>query len=231
MEKQTAFIFDLNGTMVDDMHYHNKAWYDIIVTDLGASLTKEEVEAHMYGKSQEILVRIFGKDKFTPAVLDRICFEKEHQYRMLYRSHLDLMPGLFTFLEKAYDENIPMAIGSAAVIQNIRFVIEPLKISHYFKAIVSADDVANSKPHPETFLKAASLLRVDPEHCIVFEDAPKGVEAAARAGMNAVVLTTMHTPREFTMFDNVLGFIDDFSCLDPEYLYSNNLQNFLKNVG
>ena len=78
-------------------------------------------------------------------------------------------------------------------------------------AIVSADDVKNSKPDPETFLKAAELLGVDPSNCIVFEDAPKGVESAQNAGMKCVVLTTMHEEHEFSQYNNILFFVEDYT--------------------
>jgi beta-phosphoglucomutase-like phosphatase (HAD superfamily) len=70
-----------------------------------------------------------------------------------------------------------------------------------------------SKPHPETYLKAAALLQVEPHDCIVFEDAPKGVEAALNAGMKAVVLTTMHEQEEFSAYSNILVFVKDYK--DP----------------
>jgi len=91
-------------------------------------------------------------------------------------------------------------------------VLDNLNIRHYFKVIVSADDVVLSKPHPETYLKAAALLNVIPTDCIVFEDVPKGAEAAANAGMQAVVLTTTHEPEEFAYLDNVLTFAKDFTA-------------------
>ena len=106
-----------------------------------------------------------------------------------------------------------MAIGSAAIPFNINFVLDNLQIRDYFDAIVSADDVAMSKPHPETFLKAASLLNAKPENCIVFEDAPKGVEAAIQAGMKSVVLTTMHDRNEFDQYNNIIVFVKDYT--DP----------------
>ncbi|UOQ75044.1 HAD family phosphatase [Hymenobacter cellulosilyticus] len=105
---------------------------------------------------------------------------------------------------------MPMAIGSAAIPFNIDFVLDNLHIRHYFQAIVSADDVTLSKPHPETFLKAAAQLGVTPADCIVFEDVPKGAEAALNAGMKAVILTTTHQGEEFTHLPNILHFAADF---------------------
>ena len=104
-----------------------------------------------------------------------------------------------------------MAIGSAAISFNINFVLDNLNLRHFFKAIVSADDVHHSKPDPETFSLAASLMGVEPSSCIVFEDAPKGVEAALNAGMECVVLTTMHEQEEFLEYSNVIAYIKDFT--------------------
>ena len=91
--------------------------------------------------------------------------------------------------------------------------MDGLAIRDYFDAIVSADNVSNSKPDPETYLKCASLLGMHPEECLVFEDVPKGVESAYNAGMKAMVLTTMHVQHEFQQFDNILGFHDDYTAM------------------
>ncbi|TDQ11632.1 HAD family hydrolase [Pedobacter metabolipauper] len=211
--KPTAFIFDLNGTMVDDMEFHGKAWSSIINDDLKAGLTYEEVKKQMYGKNSELLHRIFGDKRFTPEEEDKLSLEKEHRYQAAYRSSLSLIDGLDGFLEKAKAAGISMAIGSAAIPFNINFVLDGLAIGHYFKAVVSADDVQVSKPHPETFLKAAELLGSAPENCVVFEDAPKGVEAAQNAGMKCVVLTTMHGQEDFSSYTNVIAFISTYN--DP----------------
>lgn len=226
MSNRPAFLFDLNGTMIDDMDYHLDVWYDVIVRDLGAKMVRSEVKNHLYGKSQEVLLRIFGEDRFTSDELDRISLDKERQYQQRYRPHLDLIPGLFSFLEKAWDGKIKMAIGSAAITCNIDFVLDNLKIRHYFDAIVSADDVVRSKPDPETFLKAAERLKIAPSNCIVFEDAPKGVECARNAGMKSVVIKTMHPEKDFSMYDNVILFIDDYSSITPGFIeHVSNISN------
>ena len=206
-----AFIFDLNGTMIHDMDYHTRAWQYLFNHDLGGQFTWEEVKPQMYGKNQEVLVRMFGAERFTVAEMDRLSLEKERRYQHEFRPHLALLPGLAAFLEAAHQRGIPMAIGSAAIPFNIDFVLDTLHIRHYFQAIVSADDVVLSKPHPETFLKAAARLGVAPADCLVFEDVPKGAEAARNAGMAAVVLTTTHAAAEFAALPNVLHCAADFT--------------------
>lgn len=213
-----AFIFDLNGTMIDDMQYHVKAWYHILNDELGANLNWEQVKSHMYGKNAELLIRVFGKEKFSIEEMNAISLEKEKRYQQEYRPHLRLIPGLQEFLQQSHDQQIPMAIGSAAIMFNIDFVLDNLGIRHFFKAIVSADDVAYSKPDPETYTKAARQLNVAPAHCLVFEDAPKGVESALNAGMKSVVLTLLHDKPEFQQYPNVIRFIDDYNGISPEQL-------------
>lgn len=215
MANSGAFIFDLNGTLIDDMEFHIKAWYGILNDDLKANLSWQEVKEQMYGKNTELLVRVFGDQRFTNQEMDILSIEKEKRYQQAYLPHLALLPGLATFLEQAAAKKIPMAIGSAAIQFNVDFVLDGLGIRHYFDSIVCADNVKQSKPHPETFLKCATALNVSPTECVVFEDAPKGVEAALNAGMKAIVLTTMHRADEFTQYPNVLQFVKDYTQLVP----------------
>jgi len=93
---------------------------------------------------------------------------------------------------------------------NVDFVLDNLHIRKYFQALVSADDVQHSKPDPETYLKCAEELGMDPKKCIVFEDAPKGVESALNAGMKCVVLTILHKREEFSNHQDILAYVDDF---------------------
>ena len=206
-----AFIFDLNGTMINDMEYHTRAWQYLLNHDLGGNFTWDEVKQQMYGKNPEVLVRMFGPDRFTMDEMVALSLEKEKRYQQEYLHQLALLPGLNTFLAKAYKLGIPMAIGSAAIPFNIDFVLDNLNIRHYFKAIVSADDVVLSKPHPETYLKVADLLNVNPKSCLVFEDVPKGAEAALNAGMRSVILTTTHHADEFAELPNVLHCAANFN--------------------
>jgi beta-phosphoglucomutase family hydrolase len=203
-----AFIFDLNGTMVNDMNFHIKAWHDIL-NSFGAGLSLDQVKLECYGKNEELLERIFP-GRFSAAEMEAMIEQKEAGYREVFRPHLRLIPGLDSFLQQAYLRQIPMAIGSAALPVNIHYVLEGLQISHYFNAIVSAVDVRVSKPDPETFLSAAEKLGVNPADCIVFEDAPKGVEAASRAGMKCVVLTTMHSSDDFQRSKHILAFSKNY---------------------
>ena len=206
-----AFLFDLNGTMIDDMQYHIHAWHRIF-NNLGANISLERMKEECYGKNHEVIERILP-GRFTYEEKDAMSLAKEREYQKAFRPYLKLLPGLDKFLRDSYEAGIKMAIGSAAIMFNIDFVLDGLNIRKYFQVLVSADDVKKSKPDPETYLKCADALHVDPAHCIVFEDAPKGVESALNAGMKCVVLTILHEEDEFPVSTDVLGYFKDYN--DP----------------
>ncbi|MEO6537989.1 MAG: HAD family phosphatase [Ferruginibacter sp.] len=212
--KPKAFLFDMNGTMIDDMQFHAEVWHDILNNDLKANLTKEETKSHMYGKNEELFERIFEKGKFTHQEMDEISLEKERRYQASYKPHLKLINGLDFFLAKASQHKIALAIGTAAKPFNVNFVLDHIPIKKYFGAIVTADDVFTSKPHPEVFIKCADELKIAYGDCVVFEDAPKGVEAALNAGMKAVAITSYHQPNEFIHLPNILMYVADYT--DPQ---------------
>jgi beta-phosphoglucomutase family hydrolase len=207
--KYKAFLFDLNGTMINDVSYHIKAWYRIL-NELGANISIERAKEECYGKNQELLERVFPK-RFTGEEKNKISLEKEKQYQEEYKPHLVLINGLELFLKTSKAAGIQMAIGSAAIQSNIDFVLDGLHIRNYFDAIVSADDVMHSKPDPETYIKCADQLGIAAKDCVVFEDAPKGVESAGNADMDCVIITTLHEPEDFGNYNNIITFIEDYN--------------------
>jgi beta-phosphoglucomutase len=216
-----AFLFDLNGTMINDMQYHIDAWYAIL-NEMGANLTLEETARQCYGTSHDMFERIFP-GKYTKQQINGITQKKEQDYQRKYFPHLKLIDGLPKFLEEAKKQNIKMAIGSAALMFNIDFVLDNLKIRHYFDAIVSAEDVTKSKPDGETYEKCAAALGVKSYECIVFEDVPKGVESALNADALCVVIEGKHhTKEEFDHFSNVICYAKNFKELEIKTLVKNN---------
>jgi beta-phosphoglucomutase len=212
-DNKKAFLFDLNGTMIDDMDYHIRAWHRIL-NELGAGISRKKMKEECYGKNHELLERTFP-GRFTPEQKDKMSYEKEKEYQQQFKPHLQLLPGLKEFLQNACEAGIVMAIGSAAIMFNIDFVLDNLGIRKYFAALVSADDVNASKPDPETYLKCAERLQVSPKDCLVFEDSPKGVESARNAGMKTVVITILHKKEEFVQYPNIVKFINEYRGLVP----------------
>ena len=218
MQETKAFLFDLNGTMIDDMDFHIKAWYTIL-NDLGANISMARVKEECYGKNDELLERVFP-GRFSAEEKIKMSYTKEAAYQQAFRPSLQLLKGLDDFLAKASQQNIPMAIGSAAILYNIDFVLDGLAIRHYFPTVVAAENVRISKPDPETYLICADEIGVPYKNCVVFEDAPKGVEAAQNAGMPCVVLTTMHTKEEFSKYTNIVCFVNDYTDSQLNVLFS-----------
>jgi HAD superfamily hydrolase (TIGR01509 family) len=209
MHEMRAFLFDMNGTMINDMQYHISAWHRIL-NEFGAGIGVERMKAECYGKNNELIERILP-GRFTEEEKDKLSLEKESQYQRDFRPRLKLVNGLDRFLRESREGGVKFAIGSAAIRSNIDFVLDGLNIRNYFDAIVTADDVTRSKPDPETWLKCANALRLSVGDCLVFEDSPKGAQSALNAGMKCIIVTSLHGEEEFDNYKNVIRFISDFS--------------------
>jgi len=214
-----AFLFDLDGTLIDTMPWHFKTW-QLVVKEMGSPLQGTELMNELYGNGAELMNRLVPGRIFTEAEAKTIVDAKEERYRQLYGKQITVLEGAREFLEEAKKLNIPMGIGTASNQANIDFALDQLQLHAYFHAIVGADDVELSKPHPETWLKLAEALQAKPEHCIVFEDAPKGVEAAQKAGMKAVAITGHYTANDFGDYNNILKIVPSLNALQvTELLY------------
>lgn len=211
-----GIIFDMDGTMVDNMMVHHRAWQKELAA-LGLNMPLEEVKEKVHGVNTEILERLFG-DRFTPAERQQISDKKEAAYREIFKSELRLVDGLAALLKELHSAGIPMAIGTAAPAENVDFVLDQLNIRHYFQSVCHAGSVSQGKPHPEIFIKAAQGMGLAPNNCLVFEDSVTGAETAKRAEATAIIVTTTHAPEEFSDFDHIHQFIPDFTEIDLPYL-------------
>lgn len=214
-----AFLFDLDGTLIDTMPAHFKTW-QLVVKEMGSPLEGEALMNQLYGNGAELMHRIVPGRTFTEEEARAIVAAKEERYRALYGNEITVLEGAREFLEQALMKQIPMGIGTASNQANIDFALAKLDLRRYLSAIVGADDVQLSKPHPETWLKLAAELNTPPEHCIVFEDAPKGVEAALAAGMKAVAITGHFSANDFGEYENILQIVPALNVLNiDELLY------------
>lgn len=211
-----GIIFDMDGTMVDNMMVHHRIWQQVL-KDLGLDWSIEKVKAEVHGVNTEILKRLFG-DTYSDEERLAISNRKESAYRDYFQSKLKLIDGLPAFLEQLYKANIPMAIGTAAPADNANFVLDTLNIRHYFKGVFHAGSVRKGKPNPEIFLKAAASLDLNPDDCLVFEDSVSGAATAKNAGCKAIIVTTTHSKEEFAHFDHILQFINDYNEIQLENL-------------
>jgi beta-phosphoglucomutase len=213
-----AFLFDLDGTLIDTMHWHFTTWQQV-VAGLGSKLQGNELMKELYGSGAELMNRLVPGRIFEEQEAMNIIAAKEETYRTLYGRNITVLQGAREFLEEALQQNIPMGIGTASNQANIDFALDFLHLRKYFTAIVGADDVVNSKPFPDTWLKLAEQLNTEPANCIVFEDAPKGIEAAAKAGMKAIAITGHYEKSDFLGFENVLRIVPGLHALQMSELF------------
>ncbi|WP_317205015.1 HAD family phosphatase [Janthinobacterium sp.] len=216
---QRAFIFDMDGTIVDNMAFHTRSWATFFQRH-GHVIDEDAFFRDTAGRQgHEILSAYLGAGLSDHEQVTLMA-EKEAVYRELYAPHLASVAGFEALIAAARADGVALAVGTAAPRENVAFTLDGLGLHGRFDAIVGAADVRRGKPHPDIFEMAAQRAGALPEHCIVFEDAPLGVEAARRAGMRAVVLTTTLPAAAFAEFDNVICVAADFRALSVAALFA-----------
>lgn len=182
-----AFIFDLDGVIVDTARYHFLAWQKI-AAGLGIEFTpehNEELKGVSRVRSLDLILEL-GKMSASQEDKDRWLRQKNEDY-LSYLVHMDqseILPGVLHILQFLKENDQPIALGSAS--KNARPILEKTGILHYFDAIVDGNDVTNAKPDPEVFVQAAKALGISNEDSIVFEDSVAGIQAANIAGMLSI---------------------------------------------
>jgi len=187
MKKEIAFIFDLDGVIVDTAKFHYLAWRKL-ANDLGFDITEvqnEQLKGISRVKSLEIILE-WGDVKLSQDEFMEQMALKNDNY-LSYISSMtkkDILPGVSNVIDYLSEKNIPFALGSAS--KNARIILEKTGLNTQFNAVVDGNDVSKAKPNPEVFLVAASKLGVEPENCVVFEDSVAGIQAANSAEMTSV---------------------------------------------
>jgi beta-phosphoglucomutase family hydrolase len=212
-----AFIFDMDGTLVDNMSFHERTWLELLA-GRGVAVTAEEFHRRASGRTNPDILREFLGDRLEEDEVAEWTERKEALYREAYAPHLQAIAGLHGFLESAHRLGVPLAVATSGTPGNVEFVLDGLRIGPLFATVVTGDEVARGKPDPEMFLTAAERLGVEPASCLVFEDSRAGVEAAIRAGMRVVVLATTPGIRELAGRAGVVSVVADYSELDPAAL-------------
>ena len=210
MTQQRAFIFDMDGTIVDNMGFHTRSWLEFF-SRRGHAVDEAAFFAATAGRTGHEIMRQYLGESLAHDEIPALIDEKEVLYRAIYAPHLRAVEGFGALVSEAQAAGIRLAVGTAAPPSNVDFTLDGLGVRELFDTVVGAADVKRGKPEPDVFLLAADRCGADPAHCIVFEDAPLGVEAARRAGMRCVVLTTTLPAEAFSTFDNVICIARDFS--------------------
>ena len=190
--KYKGIIFDFNGTLLFDSEKHLEAWREYSRQLRGTAFTNEEMQAHMFGRTNEDIIAYAIGKKPSKELVIKLGLEKEAVYRDMCRKdrkNLKLAPHAEDFLDFLCENNIPHTIATASEIVNVRFFREHFGLDRWFDpaAIVYDDGTHPCKPYPDIYLKAAAKIGLPPERCIVVEDARSGIESARRAGAGCIV--------------------------------------------
>lgn len=208
--KSFAFIFDMDGVIVDSNPYHKIALRQFCQQH-GYALSEAQLREKIYGRTnKEWITNVFGP--LPPETVSQYAEEKEALYRELFKNDIAPVAGLPAFLEQMNAQNIARAIGTSAPRSNVDFTLAGTGLQRFFSIILDDRFVTHGKPHPEIYLKCAEALERTPADCIVFEDSLSGVEAGKRAGCRVVGISTTHTAEELKDTDLVMP---DFTSLTP----------------
>lgn len=217
-DKVEAFIFDMDGTMIDSMPWHARSWVEFAERH-GVKLDVSEILARTTGRTGTESMRQLFERALSDEECQAMVHEKEEIYRAMFSDNFTEVAGFTAFAKAAVARGLKVAVGTAGDRHNIEFAMSRLKMDPLPLAIVGGDEGFAGKPTPEIFLEAARRIGVAPERCIVFEDAPFGIEAARRGGMRAVAVCSTHSSAELAG-PHVIAAVRDYD----ELAHSNFLE-------
>jgi beta-phosphoglucomutase-like phosphatase (HAD superfamily) len=219
MQATEALIFDMDGTMIDSMPWHARSWLEFCKRH-GIDTDVPDLLRRTTGRTgHECMRELFQREIELEESLQLI-HEKESIYRELFAPVFAEVSGFKSFAAQAAARGLKMGVGTAGDKHNIAFAFSHLKMSTVPQAVVGGDEGLPGKPEPAIFLEAAKRMGARAAACIVFEDAPFGIEAARRAGMRAVAVCSSHSAAELAG-DHVIASVRDYT----ELLNSNFLES------
>jgi beta-phosphoglucomutase-like phosphatase (HAD superfamily) len=206
-----ALIFDMDGTMIDSMPSHTLSW-QAFAHRHGLTVDMPDLMRRTTGRTGVECMRELFQTELPTEVAMGYVLEKEALYRELFAPHFAEVAGFRAFAQQATARGLKIGVGTAGDQQNIAFAYANLQMQVPPLATVGGDEGLPGKPEPAIFLEVARRIGIAPKHCLVFEDAPLGIEAARRAGMQAVGICTGHSAKELSG-PHVLAYAPDFNAL------------------
>lgn len=206
-----AVLWDLDGVLVDTGEYHFQAW-EATLSERGVDFNYEKFR-QTFGMNNEGVLKVLLDDQFSIPLYRELSEKKEKLFRAVIARNVRMLPGVDHLLREIHADNILQAIGSSAPMENIESIVGELRIGGYFETMISAVGMPG-KPDPAVYLAAASELDIPPGCCLVIEDAVHGVQAAQRAGMRCLAITTTNTASELSSADQVVTSLIGISTSD-----------------
>lgn len=213
MNPRYGIIFDMDGVLIDSAALHFESWKQLAMEN---GLVADPVFfRETFGRTNRYILPLFFGRPLSDDELARFAERKEAIYRQLVGPRREALPGVKELITALFGEGWRIGIGSSAPRENVEHILDALALRPYVCAYTSAEDVAAGKPNPEVFIKAAGRMGMPPSRCVVCEDAVPGVEAALRAGMKCVAITTTNPAERLAHAHWV---IDSFGEVTPSAL-------------
>ncbi|UOG75381.1 HAD family phosphatase [Hymenobacter tibetensis] len=207
-----ALIFDMDGVLIDNTAYQARA-FQLLFRDLGLTTNARRLLERQNGMpATKILETVFASD-VPKKKLTTYADQREFLYRTIYWDKRKEVAGLTEFLKASRAAGFKIGLGTGSGLDTIGYIIDHLDIRQYFDVVITKDDVDKGKPHADTYVLTARELGVPPERCVVFEDALVGEQAAYKAGMRCIALSTSVKPDKFQA---PLTVIKDFTDFTPK---------------
>jgi beta-phosphoglucomutase family hydrolase len=209
---ERGVIFDLDGVIIDTGPFHKQSWYDLAERE-GYRMS-DELFYSTFGMQNYHIIPKLAERQVTKDEIDRMSDWKEQRYRDLIKGKLQLLEGVKALIDNLKKNGFLLAIGTSAPRANLEFMLEHIPLADCFDAFVTGEDVTSGKPAPDTFLKAAEKLSIQPGRCIVVEDAVVGIQAAKSAGMAVVAVTNTTEADKLSQADLVVDSLAELAAKD-----------------
>ena len=214
-----AAIFDWDGVVIDSSEKHERSW-ELLAAEIGKPLPHDHFKRG-FGRKNQIIIPEILNWSHDPGEIQALADRKEELYRELVReSGVRILPGAQELLAALRATGIPRAIGSSTPRANLEAIFAFTGLGDFFDAVVSAEDVIHGKPAPDVFLKAATLLGVPADRCVVLEDALFGIEAGHRAGMKVIAVATTNPLDLLQHADRAVLSLEEITASDLASLVS-----------
>ncbi|MFZ9012171.1 MAG: HAD family hydrolase [Anaerohalosphaeraceae bacterium] len=209
MQPLRGVIFDLDGVLIDTSRFHKETWFMLSrEEDLAFS---DDFFYKTFGMQNYQIIPMMTDRKLTTEEISRMSDRKELLFRNLIEGKLNLLAGAEALISDLKDKGFRLSIGSSTTKLNMDFIRKNLPILNRFDAFVVDKDVTNGKPAPDTFLKAAERLSLQPKYCVVVEDAVQGVQAGKAAGMSVIAVTTTRQRNDLMEADLIVDSLDELN--------------------
>jgi HAD superfamily hydrolase (TIGR01509 family) len=216
IEGLKAVLWDMDGVLVDTGHFHFQAWMDVL-PEYNIPFTFEKFRTTFGMNNTGLLTKLIGHE-IDPELIDQISQSKESRFRKIVRGKIGLLPGVIDWLNEFHDMGIKQAVASSAPQANIDLILDELEIESYFSVAISAENMPG-KPDPQIFLHTAELIGIEPKFCLIIEDSIAGVEAARKASIKCLAVTTSNPRSDLLSADMIVDSLEEIQPSSIKYLF------------